>query len=128
MSLGIIKALWTVCMRCRDPVFTRRALSILWDCRRREGVWSSPITALVVERIMHMEEEAARRCLSATDGSDVHLHHASQVLEHVRIRRLDPTFGPGRQAKIRYTKSVGGSPHFNPDASDAVTVEEVIRW
>lgn len=131
MSLGIIQALWMVCVRCRNPVLRRDALAILRACRRREGVWDSNVAALVAERVIQMEEGAARRCFSATpdDGSsDVHLFDASDIPEHVRIAIIDPSFGPGRQARIRYTKVGSRETDLKPGASGAMTFEEVIRW
>ncbi|KAI1622002.1 hypothetical protein EDD37DRAFT_636834 [Exophiala viscosa] len=114
MSLGIIQGLWLVCVRSRNPIIRRGALDVLRDCRRREGVWDSTITALAAERIIDMEEEAARRYHSATDESGGHLIDASDIPEHVRIGQIDPSFGPGRQARVRYTRVGGGNSLYTP--------------
>ncbi|KAK4941544.1 hypothetical protein LTR10_018563 [Elasticomyces elasticus] len=134
MSLGIIQGLWLVCVRCRNPTVRRCALGLLRDCRHREGVWDSAIAALAAKRMIDMEEEAAIRHLSATDRSDVYILDAGDVPEHVRIGQIDPSFGSGRQARVRYTRVGDGNTSYttggfrSPDTSVPLIFEELIRW
>lgn len=48
--------LWLTTMRCRHPVLRRRALTVLQNARRLEGVWMSTSAAAAAARLVEVEE------------------------------------------------------------------------
>ncbi|KAK4159533.1 hypothetical protein QBC43DRAFT_247311, partial [Cladorrhinum sp. PSN259] len=59
MSLepGLVMPLFLVATRCRHPIVRRRALNLLRELKRQEGVWNSSGAAVVAEQIVMAEEE-----------------------------------------------------------------------
>ncbi|KAL1610256.1 hypothetical protein SLS60_001921 [Paraconiothyrium brasiliense] len=55
-ELSPIVPLFVTACRCRDPVLRRRAVAILLNCRRREGVWDSFGAAMVALNCIKLEE------------------------------------------------------------------------
>lgn len=55
-ELSPIVPLFVTACRCRDPVLRRRAVTILMNCRRREGVWDSFGAAMVALNCIKLEE------------------------------------------------------------------------
>ncbi|KAF1978557.1 hypothetical protein BU23DRAFT_227505 [Bimuria novae-zelandiae CBS 107.79] len=55
-ELSPIVPLFVTACRCRDPVLRRRAITILMNCRRREGVWDSVGAAMVALQCIKLEE------------------------------------------------------------------------
>lgn len=55
-ELSPIVPLFMVGCRCRDPIVRRRAIALLLNCRRREGVWDSYGAGLVALQIVKLEE------------------------------------------------------------------------
>ncbi|KAJ4418696.1 hypothetical protein N0V82_005367 [Gnomoniopsis sp. IMI 355080] len=53
---AINMALWVTATRCRHPAVRRRALQLLRDARRLEGVWMSTSAAAAAERMVEIEE------------------------------------------------------------------------
>jgi hypothetical protein len=88
-DLGIISPLWPVSSRCRDPFIRREAINLLYLVRRREGVWSSVVTAMVIEKIMLIEERNLQDTREARD-----------IPSAARIRLLDVQYDPGIVAKL----------------------------
>lgn len=54
---AINMVLWLTTVRCRHPVIRRRALQLLHDVRRLEGVWMSTSAAAAAARMVAIEEE-----------------------------------------------------------------------
>ena len=54
---GVIVPLFVVAHRCRHPKLRRRAIALLRETWRVEGVWDSIGAAAVAERIMQIEED-----------------------------------------------------------------------
>jgi len=92
-NLGIIAPLYFTSTRCRDPLIRRRAMCILSNCNRKEGIWDSSIAAGIAERIIFVEESNAIRSP---------VSHASQIPLNSRVAESDVFFGTGREGKIRY--------------------------
>ena len=84
-DLGVIPPLWVVSSRCRDPGVRREALRLLFLARRREGVWSSVLLAMCVQKLIHIEESGIAEVRVA---KDIHLGN--------RIRVLMIRYEPGR--------------------------------
>ncbi|KAF9740144.1 hypothetical protein PMIN06_003765 [Paraphaeosphaeria minitans] len=55
-ELSPIVPLFVTACRCRDPILRRRAVAILMNCRRREGVWDSFGAAMVAINCIKLEE------------------------------------------------------------------------
>lgn len=55
-ELSPIVPLFVTACRCRDPVLRRRAIALLLNCRRREGVWDSFGAGMVALQCVKLEE------------------------------------------------------------------------
>ncbi|KAF2473343.1 uncharacterized protein BDR25DRAFT_302281 [Lindgomyces ingoldianus] len=55
-ELSPIVPLFITACRCRDPVLRRRAIALLLNCRRREGVWDSFGAGMVALQCVKLEE------------------------------------------------------------------------
>lgn len=55
-ELSPIVPLFLTACRCRDPVIRRRAVALLLNCRRREGVWDSNGAGMVAVQVVKLEE------------------------------------------------------------------------
>ena len=67
MDMNIVTPLFSVAHRCRDPHIRRRAISLLYDAPRQEGLWHSVIVARVAERIMRTEEAGLGEVRTSAD-------------------------------------------------------------
>ena len=48
--------LFLIATRCRDPLVRRRALVLLLNYRRREGVWDSLAAGMIAAQVLKQEE------------------------------------------------------------------------
>ncbi|KAK4448757.1 hypothetical protein QBC34DRAFT_327213 [Podospora aff. communis PSN243] len=55
-GLGCVMPLHTIAVRCRNPQLRRRALKLLSECTRRDGLWDSQITAKIATVTVEVEE------------------------------------------------------------------------
>lgn len=76
-EFGYTIPVYLVATRCRDPHMRRRAVSLLQQYPRQEGLWESRAAAAVAEQWIALEEE----------GLDVRT--AGDVPEHKRIRYIN---------------------------------------
>ena len=99
-ELQTITPLLYVCKHCRHPQIRRRAIALLKQTRRREGLWDSEKAAALAERIMSIEEAG----LTKLDGSEL-------PPEHVRIWRSQTMSqigtNPKRHRIVFYTRPHG---------------------
>ncbi|KNG90928.1 C6 zinc finger domain protein [Aspergillus nomiae NRRL 13137] len=56
LESGITAPLWFTAVKCRDPIIRRKAIQILSDYRRREGMWHMGIFFKVAELVLESEE------------------------------------------------------------------------
>lgn len=56
---GVLAPLYEVATLCRDPTIRRRAVNILREAPRQEGLFNSHLLAMVAEKAITIEEEAA---------------------------------------------------------------------
>jgi len=107
---GVIACLYIVVIKCRDRSLRRKALSLLEDHPRREGVWDSCMAVAVTRRVTEMEEEG--------------LAEGEVVPEEKRLRVLEiKTPSSKREAVIKCTK-MGG-----PSARERYMVpDHVVTW
>lgn len=56
LDTGIVVPLYFVGSRSRDPVLRRKAIALCKASRRQEGMWNSALVALVLSRLVEIEE------------------------------------------------------------------------
>ena len=100
-----------VSCRCRDPIIRRRAISILQNCGRTEGVWDYFLTSKVAQRVLDIEEAGLQNVRSCED-----------VPGWARISNVSTVFVP-IERRVTLTYSRPGSEH---DLTRQ-TIEEVIE-
>ena len=89
---GCIPALFSVVARCRDPHIRRKAINVLQQAPRQEGVWKSSLVARVATSLMTLEEA----------GLDV-VHTASDIPASCRIDAVSVSMDPvSKRAIIHY--------------------------
>lgn len=55
-EIGFVPVLYVIGAKCRDPVVRREAVSLLRQQPIREAVWDSVLSAIVLERMIEVEE------------------------------------------------------------------------
>lgn len=100
LTLGIVTPLYICATRCRDSGIRNRAIDLLSNCKRREGMWDSELAARIAKRITTIEEGAAGIMPSAA-------YQPADISLPARVESLSPQFGHGREAKIRHKSSKG---------------------
>ena len=71
LDMGILPAIFLVCLKCRSSGVRRRAIELLHSARRREGMLWSPAMASFAATIVKLEEERTRflqGCAPASEG------------------------------------------------------------
>lgn len=105
-DMTVIPSLYNAACRCRDPVVRRKAISLLSNSARREGIWDSDVSAAIAQRIMAIEE-----------GGLGPISSAQSVPMQARIHILDKSFVSGeRKCFVRFQKGKTG------------LIEEWVRW
>ena len=113
LDLGIIGPMYDIARSCRDPSTRRRAIAVLYNYPRREGLWDSLLAARVAERTMMHEENAASAAVTKS----------SDVPEWARITTVLPKFSISeRKATVTYIKD-----QLPADHHDRV-FEETLCW
>lgn len=59
MEAGLVTSLFVTGSRCRHPWARRRALKVLENLNRQEGLWRSDAVAAAVRKLMEIEESAS---------------------------------------------------------------------
>jgi len=103
---GLVIALFTVAIRCRDGMIRGQAISLLWKYPRREKIWDSAMAATIATWLVKKEEE------SIIDG----FIPFSERLELVRNDFLLSE----RKVVVQCSKSVDGSRILLPEVT--------LRW
>ena len=67
LDTGINIMLYTVAVRCRDPIVRRKAIDVLYAANRQEGFWNGRLVAYLANQILEREE----RGLKVRASSDV---------------------------------------------------------
>ncbi|QKX61008.1 uncharacterized protein TRUGW13939_08154 [Talaromyces rugulosus] len=65
VDMALVRPLFEVTCRCRDPIIRRRAILILRKCGRTEGEWNAVATSKVAQRVLNIEEaglQNIKRC------------------------------------------------------------------
>ena len=87
-ELSPIVPLFIVASRCRDPFIRRRALNLLLNCRRREGVWDSFGAGMVALQCMKKEEGLPSVSEIPYSIPSPTIRASSDVPEHRRVRAI----------------------------------------
>jgi hypothetical protein len=99
----VLVPLYFLATKCRYPILRRRAIALLKDEERQEGIWNSRAMAKVAERIMEIEEREGRGISGAT------------------VR-----FGMGeRKAELNFLRMNENGPF---DANGITVAKEVLEW
>lgn len=91
-GLGYVMPLHMVAARCRNPRLRRRAVQLLLNCPRREGIWDAQLAGRIVSQTIEMEEQAMGL---SPDGGD-------NVPADRRIREVKLDFQGERTAAVRF--------------------------
>lgn len=83
-DMEIVSPLYLVAIKCRHPIVRRRAIAVLLQSVRREGLWDSQKAAAIAERVVQIEEDG----LWPLDGSVL-------PKEWVRVCNAQIDSGPG---------------------------------
>lgn len=86
-GLGYVMPLHTVAARCRNARIRRRALQLLLNSRRREGIWDGRLTGRFATTTMEREERLASLETIPSDA---------------RVREVKIEFLDEKKARIRY--------------------------
>lgn len=111
LSLGIVAPLYLCATRCRESSTRHQAIFLLSYCQRREGLWDSELAGRIANRIVKIEETAAR----ILPGAE---YHPSNIPLCARVRSLSPQFDEQRRIKIRY----------NREGDESGPKEETLTW
>ncbi|OBT57596.1 hypothetical protein VE04_01457 [Pseudogymnoascus sp. 24MN13] len=111
IDMALIGPLFAVSCRCRDPIIRRRAISVLQNYNRTEGVWNSFATYKAAQRVLDIEETGLQNSTSCED-----------VPNWTRISNVSLNFNPTeRRATLSYSR-----PRDEYDVTKHMT--EVIEW
>lgn len=107
MDLGLNIPLYTMASQCRDSAIQRRVISLLRSTSRQEGLWNSFLVARVIERIMELEEDAAR-------DEGLEPAHRASIRPYLELDKYG--------GRLRYSRQQKGSGIM------VDVVEELISW
>jgi len=111
LDVGIVGPLYEISRKCRDPVVRRKAIAVLCDFPRREGLWDGMLAGKVAERIVAIEEE----------GIDVRSCH--DVPDWRRISNVTPIFDiEGKKCFLCYERKESIS------SISPVKMQETLVW
>lgn len=108
-NIGISGSLWVVATKCRHSELRWRALRLLLEYPRREGLWDSAVVGNGAEKLIRLEEEGVVNAI---------------VPEQARVRAEGVSFQLAiRIAKLSYSRHPGlGAPEPEKRIMEAVEV------
>ena len=99
-DLGYIIPVYFTATRCRDPYLRRRAIKLLHDHPRQEGVWESTAAAAVAAKWVAVEEDGLPQVSCAAD-----------IPGHKRIKYIDTQVDvDSKTANLRLRAAASDSP------------------
>ncbi|KAH8174487.1 sugar transporter [Sarocladium implicatum] len=101
-EIGFLPVLWIIGAKCRDPEVRSEVLGLMRKQPMREAVWDSTITAVVLKRLIKIEEEGAG--LEHLGG-----YCMQEIPEHRRIENLDWVHYPGAEPLLSLSYTYSGS-------------------
>ena len=87
LDMSLVGPVCAVAHKYRDPILRRRAIAVLKNANRQEGIWDSAIAAKVAERIVAVEEGAVGTVNSFRDVPEWARIHGLQVQFDKQERR-----------------------------------------
>ncbi|KAK5120504.1 hypothetical protein LTR85_006159 [Meristemomyces frigidus] len=106
-DMEVVSPLYHVALKCRHPQIRRRAIALLRQSVRREGLWDSNMAAAIASHIMRIEEAH----LTTLDGTQlpaeedrIHKNH----IQSVPGTGLEPNADPHTVTFYAKTPGVGG--------------------
>ena len=118
LDTGVIFPLYFVAVKCRDFGLRWKAIALMRESERQEGVWNSVLTAKVAERLVTVEEESLKGRRPEADG----------VPREKRVVGVELRFDmEERRAFWKYRK---GTPkgEIGDTYTPELSVEEWIEW
>lgn len=98
MFIEGLPPLYLVARSCRNPVTRRRAISLLHNSDRNEGVWNGNMLACMAEKMMEIEEAGVQQGESGYDQIPASARLATQkAIIYSASRRIDVTFLRGQR-------------------------------
>ena len=118
MDQSIVTPLFSIAHRCRDPIIRRRAIALLYNAPRQEGLWHSILTAQVAEKIMKIEEAGLGEVKSSAD-----------VPEESRVFEIDIQFElQGRKGYLKYSRRKNTGQHIFVAEPVVDVLQELVEW
>lgn len=112
INMALVGPLFQIACRCRDPVIRRRAIALLRNCGRIEGIWNASSASQVAQRVLDIEEAGLKNVQSCVD-----------VPGWARISHVSPVFDlVERKATLSYSRRI------NKHDLTRQTIVEVIEW
>jgi hypothetical protein len=94
-TFGILATLWWVAQAAPSPTLRRKAIMMMMDHPRREGLWDGPVAGRVAWEAVKLEMESVKEELGELkDGED--------VPDYLRIKNIDIEYIGTTGAKIIY--------------------------
>ncbi|TLD36561.1 hypothetical protein E2P81_ATG02343 [Venturia nashicola] len=118
LDMGIVPPMFRVIWNCRDTRMRYKALRILQDCPRLEGLWDGLLAARVGRRIDEIE-----RCDESLEDAAERGATCEDIPQWARVLFVDVHFsGKEREMDMTYLKA--------QSAVDAtvVSIKETLRW
>ncbi|KAF2201165.1 hypothetical protein GQ43DRAFT_46309 [Delitschia confertaspora ATCC 74209] len=94
---GLNSALWTVSSRSKSIKLRRRAISMLLNYPRREGVWDGVLAGRIAWEALALEEAAV---LAEIPSDQARNKVVTQIPDHLRFRGVNITYIGLRSARI----------------------------
>lgn len=98
-GLGYVMPLHSVAARCRNPELRRKAIKLLWDCKRRDGLWDSRAAAMISTQTVLIEEEEMLRGTGLAGGGGVDM---GRVKDDGRVREVKLELQGDNGALLRF--------------------------
>lgn len=100
ISGGVVEPLYIVASRCRDSITRRRAIRLLKQYPRREGIWESTLVARIADEIVKIEE--SHKMGKEVDSDCPCLTRSGTICESHRVRDVNLVFLGERIAKVGF--------------------------
>ncbi|TKA28716.1 hypothetical protein B0A50_03044 [Salinomyces thailandicus] len=125
-DMEIVSPLYFVASKCRHPLIRRRAIQLLQQMDRREGLWDSNVAAAIAERIVAIEETHLTGVLGnqlPEEQDRIHFAHIQSVpgvdsIKHAVTFYAKP-HGVNQHWKI-WQESIGTDPLSNINRSKSI--------
>jgi hypothetical protein len=102
-TTGVVLALWVAATQAPDYDIRRKAINMLLEHPRREGVWDGPLAGKIALEKLALEEESTREQLGlAHVDPPFVITHESHVPLNLRVRDINIKYTDLREATVEY--------------------------